>query len=380
MKPVLFFVLVGLALACTTPAPPKPRDTLDHYLTQGRLDEALEVYRTWPEDPQAGFENGVVTLAAGVRDFVSTAAAFLKKDIPMGAEWMDNLARKPVSYPELMAAFRQLRDRMESAASLLERGGKGAWQVEFHPLLIQLDLNRDGQFTEGERLDQVRGLFPIREGELDPKTFTVKADPADSLWLAGYCRLLGAGLNLVLAYNWDPLYQAFGDLIFEQRTDAAAVPPAWDWSKSRLTAAHKEQGALVKTGLKRVLALSRLTMAALEAETDNDREWIPSARQDSVTGIKIDQERWASWNTALDEADRILDGKLVFDFENSAVRNLGLDLSKILDNLPDLSADLPAYLKDRYLSPVPPAQLLGPGHSLMRFLQGDGLLYAIFIN
>jgi hypothetical protein len=59
-----------------------------------------------------------------------------------------------------------------------------------------------------------------------------------------------------------------------------------------------------------VVALSRQSWQEIEAETDDDREWIPNARQTSpFQTLQVDTARIAAWYQVLDEAEAVLDGK-----------------------------------------------------------------------
>lgn len=63
-----------------------------------------------------------------------------------------------------------------------------------------------------------------------------------------------------------------------------------------------------------VIRLSRETWKAIEAETDDDREWIPSPRQANVVlGVRVTKEMVAGWHEFLDEAEKALEGKLLID-------------------------------------------------------------------
>ena len=49
----------------------------------------------------------------------------------------------------------------------------------------------------------------------------------------------------------------------------------------------------------------------LEQETDNDREWIPNARQDSVLPVTLPPGAAKAWRNVLQDASDVLDGKLL---------------------------------------------------------------------
>src|SRR5262249_47998056 len=46
--------------------------------------------------------------------------------------------------------------------------------------------------------------------------FEVAFDRADALWLQGYCHLLAAGLEFVLAYDWQDSFEKAGGLFYKR--------------------------------------------------------------------------------------------------------------------------------------------------------------------
>ncbi len=59
-----------------------------------------------------------------------------------------------------------------------------------------------------------------------------------------------------------------------------------------------------------VMRLNRVTWKAAMAETDNDREWLPNANQDSpFDGVRMTKELITSWLKIIDEAEAVLNGE-----------------------------------------------------------------------
>ena len=62
--------------------------------------------------------------------------------------------------------------------------------------------------------------------------------------------------------------------------------------------------------LEQMITLSRTTWNSIEAETDDDHEWLPNPKQTGVIpGIRITKEMITTWRDFLDEADALLAGK-----------------------------------------------------------------------
>jgi len=62
--------------------------------------------------------------------------------------------------------------------------------------------------------------------------------------------------------------------------------------------------------LEQVIQLSRESWKAIQAETDDDREWIPGRMQAGVIpGVRVTAEMIDGWHEFLNEAESILAGK-----------------------------------------------------------------------
>jgi hypothetical protein len=64
--------------------------------------------------------------------------------------------------------------------------------------------------------------------------------------------------------------------------------------------------------MKAVLSYSRQNWDAILAETDDNHELLPSPSQTAIApDVTITQDRVAAWRATLDEAEKVLDGKLL---------------------------------------------------------------------
>lgn len=138
--------------------------------------------------------------------------------------------------------------------------------------------------------------------------------------------------------------------------------------------------AAVRTHLKQTIELSRESWLAIEAETDDDREWIPNPNQTNPFAgvLPVDAERIAAWHEVLIEAEAILDGeKLIphWRFEQ------GVNLRRIFEEprpfdlvlwITGLAA-LP-YLEDG------PVTTPDDWDRLTRAFEGNFGLFAIWVN
>ncbi|WP_238364083.1 hypothetical protein [Mesobacterium pallidum] len=67
----------------------------------------------------------------------------------------------------------------------------------------------------------------------------------------------------------------------------------------------------VRDHWRRMIAQNKLFWAALDDETDNDREWIPNARQTSALPLSVPPEIRETWLAVLDDAEAVLEGELL---------------------------------------------------------------------
>ncbi len=68
----------------------------------------------------------------------------------------------------------------------------------------------------------------------------------------------------------------------------------------------------VRQNMLTVMRLNRTTWRLIQAETDNDHEWLPNPKQTSpFPGLKVTQEMIDGWLKTVDAAEAILEGKLL---------------------------------------------------------------------
>jgi hypothetical protein len=148
-------------------------------------------------------------------------------------------------------------------------------------------------------------------------------DKGDALWLRGYSHVLMAVGEFFLAYDWHESFNYTFHLFFPRAglpfTTNLTKPEGDDFNyiadlisfvHIRWPLAEPERLKVVREHLKTVIALSRASWDAIEAETDNDHEWLPNPKQTSPFALlQIDEKQIAAWRGMLSEAKAILDGK-----------------------------------------------------------------------
>jgi hypothetical protein len=190
------------------------------------------------------------------------------------------------------------------------------------------DANGDGTIGEDERLTNVLArIWPSRPGQAaaGPGPGVVAFDQADAYWFRGYANVLMALSEFLLAYDWHESFETSFHAFFPKAHSAfqeALAAPTSGWAASesgtidlisflhiRWPVAEPKRMLAVREHLKAVVALSRKNWAAINAETDDDREWIPSPSQRSFLGTAVTASQIESWHKVLDEVDALLDGR-----------------------------------------------------------------------
>ncbi len=136
-------------------------------------------------------------------------------------------------------------------------------------------------------------------------------------------------MNFWLAHDWHQTYDAvfhrfFPKGSFPLASEFAPLPPGGFLDPGDLSdavnfihlfnwpVAEPARMLAVRDHLKQVFALSRANWDAIEAETDNDREWLPNPSQTAVIAdAVVTADQIHAWRSILDVADRVLDGELL---------------------------------------------------------------------
>jgi len=161
----------------------------------------------------------------------------------------------------------------------------------------------------------------------------ISFDQADVYWLRGYCHLLQAVCDVHLAYDTQELHDLTAQIFFPNAKirheflrprEGQRWSPFWEDVVDfiafihliKLPVAEPHRLPSAHAHLLEVIALSRQSWSAILAETDDEREWIPSPKQKNgiVPNAPITQEMVQGWHAVLDEAEAILNGEKLIPF------------------------------------------------------------------
>ncbi len=248
-----------------------------------------------------------------------------------------NPAPEKLTYELLRAIMGDFVAGLDQAQQgFLLAGETEEFSIVIDPLLVRLDINGDGQVHEGETQAALLGdMLDLPQGKSKgDKTKAVDTsigfDRADAFWFAGYTQITASPVDLLLAHDFSQLFDAVGHRVFpkaglpmqdyarggtlmmdpETDTFIADVIAFLHMARFPVTDAARLQGVLER--MEAVTALSRQNWDAILAETDDNRELVPSPRQTSIVpGHEVTEEVVEAWLATLDTLDQILAGDLL---------------------------------------------------------------------
>lgn len=334
--PALAFCVAAI-LAAASPARAAAPD-VDKLLQAGDLakaEAALAAHlKANPKDDSARFGLGTVQFLQGVEGLMqalhkfgmrkhSDFVPFLRLPAPK------NVEPEEIRYRDMRKVWDDLHKRLVKAEATLAGITGTDVKLPLHVMLIRFDFNGDGKAEDGEVLWKVferlsrAGII----GEVFAGKLVVAFDRADVHWLRGYSHLLMAFTDFILAHDWKESFEKTAQLFFKNPDSPFAYLRRAAARKSRFNEVdiadviafihlfnfEVKEPKRMKSSLEHLQAMiaqSRECWKQAEAETDNDREWLPNAKQTGVMpGMKVTAEMIKTWREFLDEADAVLAGK-----------------------------------------------------------------------
>ncbi len=413
MRKILLPLLLAFSLvqACAADA---PGDLLARHVEEGKLGECLKVIET---ALAADAKNDTLRFQLGIAQFLRALEKLEQDWHRLGLHQslfgeMVPFLRLPVApnpRPERVtneAGRKAIADFVarlgEAAETLSKVRGDAEMKVSLRPGLVRLDFDGDGKAAEDEVLWKVmeRLLPGVRFGGDAAKGLFVKFDLGDVRWLQGYCHLLSAFGEVVLAHDTEklflhtaPIFFADADTPFEflkrgKRADTIGRSSADDVVDA-ITFIHllnfpvKEPQRMTTAlhHLEEVTKLSRESWKAIVAEKDDDHEWIPGPAQTGVfPGAKVTGEMVERWLAFLDEADAILAGRKLLPFWRDA-GGRGINFRRIFTE--PRTFDLILWVQGTGLAPyLEKGSITDEGFwtTTNRIFRGDFLGFALWFN
>lgn len=343
---------------------------------------------------------------AGLRFLGGVEAALqLRWQTGIRADWSEPpILRLPIPENPDARAFvpadftRLIRDLdadMEAARAALDQLDGRAFALDIAMADLWFDINSNGQRDPGEEVAAVAGLLGggrIQSVAVEAPVITF--DTADAAWLSAYTHFLSAFAATALAYDPEPaiqrvidssaaIYALWGDtpppnamdMMFGRQVDRVAMVLL---ALSRTPDADLARDA--HAHLLAMIADNRRFWAKVALEPDNRNEWVPNDRQVSGLGIIMPPGTGERWQAVLADAEKILQGDLLIPHWRFGAE-AGINLAKLFDNPPAI--DLLTFIQGEGLLPYaekgPRATPLA-WTEFERLVQGDAMLFAVFLN
>jgi hypothetical protein len=317
---------------------------VEMYLHSGSLargeQELLVALERNPRDDQARFGLGVLQFVRAIERFgqslheygaraENTNIPFLRIPVPPN----DNPAT--ISYRALGRMFDVLIADLDRAERTLAAVTDENVKLPLRLAAVQLDLTGSGKPTD----KFIDILIKINRGQIgflkESPDFFVCFDRGDVAWLRAYCHLLSAMLEANRAFDLEANFdERVRDVFPKVELSGKRRGPESDV----LVIADGARLGRFRTHFLAVCELNREAWKFIRAETDDDHEWLPSAKQKGVVGLPVTDEMIDRWLRMMGQLEELLKGERVFQrfLQNLVAKpsDKGLNIKKLLDDPP----------------------------------------------
>lgn len=331
-----------IVFCCVTASAWAAGPDVDTMLTTGQFSEgiaSLEAHlQDQPKDDTARFGLGTLRLVRAIEQLGQKLTAFgprtygnedLQKvfgDVAAPAEML--------TYPRLRKILQEWLDELARVETILAR-------IESSDVKLSLHVGRIPLKFGGEGAESVNLLPLLRESRITPKgkeaDFVISFDRADVDWLRGYCHLLAAFGEIALAYDGQEFFDVIAHRVFKHvkvHFDFLSEEGQAELGEGvqerfiigffadliaaihviRFPVVEPKRMAAALAHIESTVSLSRQMWKHVLTESDDDHEWIPGPKQTGVLGVSVTQDMIDHWMVALDETDKILQGKRLLPF------------------------------------------------------------------
>jgi hypothetical protein len=303
----------------------------------------------------------------------------------------------PLDYAKFRGIFETLAADLDAAQADLAGVGDADVKLPVDLLRVRFDLDGDGKSADYESLGPIlAGLSGIAPDPNPPPTFPIAFDTADIYWMQGYANFISAFAEFLIAHNFETTFNKTFHIYFPNSglplSEKLARPdPGDQWSGGAVGSAiamihlinwkvtDAEKLKSVRTRLKSMAELSRKSWAAARKEADNDREWLPNAKQTAAaTTMEVTDEQIDGWLAVMGEFEAVLDGKKLLPHWRFSQ---GLDVKRMFEESQNFDLVL-------LVTGVDAAQWLEIGavsdqttwNNMMGAFRGNFLGYAVWFN
>lgn len=302
----------------------------------------------------------------------------------------------PFQAADFTALIRNLDADMEASREALTQLGDKPFALPIRMADLWFDINANGARDTGEGIADVTGMA-LGGGRMfgvaveDP---VITFDSADAAWLSAYTHFLSGFASTALAYDPEPaiqrvidsskqIYDLWGttppknamDMMFGRQVDRVAMV-----LHALSNTPDKALAQDAHTHFLTMITENRRFWSLVALETDNTGEWVPNDSQVSGIGLNVPPGTGERWLAVLAEAEKALQGELLIPHWRFGAE-AGINLKKAFDNPPAI--DLVTFIQGEGLLPYAekgPQMSMTAWRDFESFVQGDAMLFAVFLN
>lgn len=338
-----FFLLLLLAVPVAAEPP-----LAEKFLHAGQLalgEQTLERALASKPNDELRYGLGMIQLVQGVERLGQSLyeygaksehawLPFVRLPVPTNPE------PNAITYKKFRAILDDFRRDLEKTEATFAKITEDDVKLTLRLADVKLDLDADGQPTD-RFVDLLKRLLG---GNLEflakNRDFRVSFDRGDVAWFRSYCHLLMGLADVMLAFDLEAEFQYGDSGIFPNvrpkftGTDAARRELRRE-AGEKLRVAEPARLGRFREHLLMMPKLNRETWRFIRAETDNDFEWLPNPRQQSVIGLPVRDTMIDGWLTFLAEMEKVLEGKKLVPVQLLwPTEGRGLNLKTLLDDPP----------------------------------------------
>jgi hypothetical protein len=302
----------------------------------------------------------------------------------------------PFQAADFTALIRNLDADMDASRAALTQLGDKPFALPIRVADLWFDINANGTREPGENLAEVTGMA-LGGGRMfgvaveDP---IITFDTADAAWLSAYTHFLSGFASTALAYDPEPaiqrvldsskqIYALWGttppnnamDMMFGRQVDRAAM--------ILHALSNTPDKALAQDAYGHFLSMiqdNRRFWSLVALETDNTGEWVPNDTQVSGLGLTMPPGTGERWQGVLADAEKLLKGEILIPHWRFGAE-AGINLKKAFEDPPPV--DLVTWIQGEGLLPYAEkgSQMsMRSWRDFEDFVQGDAMLFAVFLN
>ena len=380
-----------LAISSTHATAQQP--AIEKFLTEGRLADGAaameQVLKAKPDDAAARFSLGMTQVLQSVEKLGQDQFRFgllggRRRALPfMRLPIAENDQPEQISYAKFRTMIQTFVTGLTTAEATLAKAKPSGVKLQITIGQVRLDLDADGVATDEESFWKILSAMQsggrVDEAAPDVNQFVIAFDDADVLWLRGYCHVMSALGEMLLAYDGKDQFERTAHLFYPnvdtpyQYLVNEGTGPFFGFNGQNVLdvialihtvnyeVIEPERMKTALAHLESVISLSRESWKLINAETDDDREWLPNPKQTAAMGgMKVSPEMQAQWHEFLDEAEAILQGKQLLPFWRG-IEGGFMPVDRTFPSNPDLGINLRRIFTE-------PTRL-----DLVLWLQGTGL-------